>query len=44
MGVVVMTHKYRGSILVLLISKSVKANEEQKEMTSDFQQGNVCKH
>ena len=30
-----MTHKYRGSIVVLLISKSVEPNEEQKEMTSD---------
>ena len=34
-----MTHKYRGSIIVLLISKSVKPNEEEKEMTSGFQQG-----
>ena len=32
----VMTHKYRGSIVVLLISKSVEPNEEQKEMTSSF--------
>ena len=32
-----MTHKYRGSITVLLISKSVEPNEEQKEMTSGFQ-------
>ena len=39
-----MTHKYRGSIVVLSISKSVKPNEEQKEMTSGFQQGNFCKH
>ena len=31
-----MTHKYRGSVIVLLISKSVKPNEEQKEMTSSF--------
>ena len=31
-----MTHKYRGSIIVLLISKSVEPNEEQKEMTSGF--------
>jgi hypothetical protein len=37
-------YKYRGSIVVLSISKSVKPNEEQKEMTSGFQQGNVCKH
>ena len=33
----VMTHKYRGSIVVLSISKSVEPNEEQKEMTSSFQ-------
>ena len=33
-----MTHKYRGSIVVLSISKSVEPNEEQKEMTSGFQQ------
>ena len=39
-----MTHKYRGSIIVLSISKSVKPNEEQKEMTSGFQQGILCKH
>ena len=32
-----MTHKYRGSIVVLSISKSVKPNEEQKEMISGFQ-------
>ena len=32
-----MTHKYRGSIKVLSISKSVEPNEEQKEMTSGFQ-------
>ena len=31
-----MTHKYRGSIVVLLISKSVEPNEEKKEMTSGF--------
>ena len=41
---IVMTHKYRGSIIVLSISKSVKPNEEQKEMTSDFQEGIMCKH
>jgi hypothetical protein len=40
----VMTHKYRGSIVVLLISKSVEPNEEQKEMTSGFQQGILCKY
>jgi hypothetical protein len=39
-----MTHKYRGSIVVLLISKSVEPNEEQKEMTSGFQQGIPCKY
>jgi len=38
-----MTHKCMGSIVALSISKSVEANEEQKEMTSGFQQGNVCK-
>ena len=31
-----MTHKYRGSIVVLSISKSVEPSEEQKEMTSGF--------
>ena len=34
---VVMANKYRGSIIVLSISKSVEPNEEQKEMTSGFQ-------
>ena len=38
-----MTHKYRGSIVVLSISKSVE-NEEQKEMISGFQQGILCKY
>ena len=38
------THKYRGSIVVLSISKSVEPNEEQKEMISGFQQGILCKH
>ena len=33
----VMTHKCRGSIVVLSISKSVEPNEEQKEMISSFQ-------
>ena len=33
----VMTHKCRGSIVVLSISKSVELNEEQKEMISGFQ-------
>ena len=32
-----MTHKCRGSIVVLSTSKSVKPNEEQKEMISGFQ-------
>ena len=32
----VMTHKCRGSIIVLSIIKSVEPNEEQKEMTSSF--------
>ena len=31
-----MTHKYRGYIIVLSISKSVEPNEEQKEMISGF--------
>ena len=39
-----MTHKCRGSIIVLSISKSVEPNEEQKEMISGFQQGILCKH
>ena len=34
---VLMTHKYKGSIVVLSVSKSVEPNEEQKEMTSGFQ-------
>ena len=38
-----MTHKYMGSIVAFSISKSVEPNKEQKEMTSGFQQGNVCK-
>ena len=38
-----MTHKYRGSIVVLSISKSVEPNEEQKEITSGFQHGNFYK-
>src|SRR4051812_43201929 len=32
--VYLLTHKYRESIVVLSISKSVEPNEEQKEMTS----------
>ena len=35
--IALMTHEYRGSIVVLSISKSVEPNEEQKEMTSGFQ-------
>ena len=42
-GRALMTHKYRGSIVVLSISKSVEPNEEQKEMISGFQQGILCK-
>jgi len=38
------THKYRGSIVVLSLSKSVEPNEEQKEMISGFQQGILCKY
>ena len=40
----VMTHKYRGSIVVLSTSKSVKPNEEQKDMISGFQQGILYKY
>ena len=39
-----MTHKYRGSIVVLSISKSVEPNEEQKEMISGFQHGILYKY
>ena len=39
-----MTHKYRGSIIVISISRSVEPNEEQKEMISGFQQGILCKY
>ena len=42
--VTLMTHKCRGSIVVLSISKSVEPNEEQKEMTSGFEQGIFCRH
>ena len=35
----VMTHKYRGCIAVLSINKSVEPNEEQKVLTSSFNQG-----
>ena len=34
-----MTHKYRGSIVLLSINKSVEPNEEQKVLTSGFLQG-----
>jgi hypothetical protein len=34
-----MTHKYRGCIIVLSIKKSVEPNEEQKVLTSGFDQG-----
>ena len=43
-GAILMTHKYRGSIVVLSISKSVEPNKEQKEMISGFQQGILCKY
>ena len=39
-----MTHKYRGSIILLSISKSVEPNEEQKEMIRGFQQGILFKY
>jgi hypothetical protein len=35
----VMTHKYRGCIVVLSINKSVEPNEEQKVLISGFNQG-----
>jgi hypothetical protein len=35
----VMTHKYRGCIIVLSINKSVEPNEVQKVLTSGFDQG-----
>jgi hypothetical protein len=34
-----MTHKYRGCIVVLSINKSVEPNEEQKVLTSGVDQG-----
>jgi hypothetical protein len=34
-----MTHKYRGCIVVLSINKSVEPNEEQKVLKSGFDQG-----
>ena len=39
-----MTHKYRGPIVVLSVSKSVEPNEEQKEMINSFQQGILYKY
>jgi hypothetical protein len=36
---VVMTHKYRGCNVVHSINKSVEPNEEQKVLTSGFDQG-----
>ena len=32
-------HKYRGCIVVLSINKSVEPNEEQKVLTSSFDEG-----
>jgi hypothetical protein len=37
-GRLLMTHKYRGCIVVLSINKSVKPNEEQNVLTSGFDQ------
>jgi hypothetical protein len=37
--IILMTHKYRGCIIVLSINKSVEPNEEQKVLTSNFDQG-----
>ena len=39
-----MTHNYRGSIVVISISKRVEPNEEQKEMISGFQEGILYKY
>jgi hypothetical protein len=39
MNHVLMTHKYRGCIIVLSINKSVEPNEEQKVLASSFDQG-----
>jgi hypothetical protein len=38
-AVPLMTHKYRGCIVVLSINKSIEPNEEQKVLTSGFDQG-----
>ena len=43
-NMLVMTHKYSVSIVVLSISKSVKPNKEKKEMISGFQQGILYKY
>jgi hypothetical protein len=34
-----MTHKYRGCIIVFSISKNVDPNEEQKVLASSFDEG-----
>jgi hypothetical protein len=39
MGGSLMSHKYRGCIIVLSVNKSVEPNEEQKVLTSGFDQG-----
>jgi hypothetical protein len=39
MGRLLMTHKYRGCIVVLLINKSIEPNKKQKVLTSSFNQG-----
>jgi hypothetical protein len=36
---ILMTHKYRGCIVLLLTNKSVEPNEEQMVLTSSFDQG-----
>ena len=33
------THKYRGCIVLLSINKSVEPNEEQKVLTNSFDEG-----
>ena len=38
-----MTHKYRGCIIVLSINKSVEPNEEQKVLTRSFGKGFTVK-
>jgi hypothetical protein len=42
-SLLVMTHKYRGCIVVLSINKSVEPNEEQKVLMSSFDQGITLK-